>query len=193
MPPDDGRLTFTRFRDLAVIAAVGAVAAYLLVRIGYSRLPVLPRAAGLSAALLGIGEALAGLNIRTRLRVGRRPPDRPTGGGRPGSTGGNRRGSGSNGGPGRIAGGSGELRPVDPLVAARALMVGKASSLGGAGLGGIWIGFLAHVVPLSGAVRAASTDTTTGIVGLLAALTLIGGALWLERCCVDPTESDRRH
>ena len=170
MAGDDRRLQLTRWRDLFVVAGIALVAGYLLVRWSYGNLPVLPRLAGISAAVLGIGEALAGFNIRARLRIGRRF-DESRSSARPGAS------------------RWGQLKPLPPLVGARAVMVAKASSLAGAGLTGLWAGLLVYVAPMAGSVRAAGSDTTTGIVGLISALVLTFGALWLERCCVDPDDA----
>lgn len=89
----------------------------------------------------------------------------------------------------RIRGDAG-AKPVDPLVAARAVVVAKASALAGAVLAGAWAGLLVHVVPRSGTVIAAAADMASGIVGLLCAIGLVAGALWLERCCRAP-DNDR--
>lgn len=168
---DDGRrLGFTRLRDLAVIAGAGLVVGYLIVRISYGSLPVFPRWAGVSAAILGLGEGAAGLNIRARLRAGR-----PSGGTAP-----------------RRSPVWGELSPLPPLVGARALMVAKASSLAGAGLLGLWAGLLLYTAPLGDAVAAAGRDAITAVVGIACAAVLTAGALWLERCCVPPDGDDDR-
>jgi hypothetical protein len=84
-------------------------------------------------------------------------------------------------------------RPVEPLVAARAVVLAKASSLGGAVVAGAWAGLLGYVVPRASAVSAAAADTAAGVVGLVCALALVGGALWLERCCRAPGDGDPRH
>ena len=166
---DDGRLGFTRARDLAVVAGVALVLAYVLVRIAYGSLPVFPRLAGVSAAVLGIGEAIAGFHIRARLRAARTPR---SGASHPRS------------------GVWGELRPLPPLVGARSLMVAKASSLAGAGIAGLWAGLLLYTAPLAGAVTAAGRDSLTAAIGIVSALVLTGGALWLERCCARPDAGD---
>ncbi|WP_181784691.1 DUF3180 domain-containing protein, partial [Pseudonocardia pini] len=62
--------------------------------------------------------------------------------------------------------------------------------LGGALVAGLWAGLLVHVVPRAGTVTAAASDTTAGIVGLVSALVLVGGALWLERACRTPDDPD---
>ena len=63
---------FTRPRDLLVVGAVAAVLAYVAVRLSYQRLPPVPRFAGLAAALVGIGEAVAGFGLRRRIQPGAR-------------------------------------------------------------------------------------------------------------------------
>lgn len=68
----------TRWRDLALIALVAAVIAYLAVRWSYQRLPGLPALAGLPAVVIGAGEAIYGLDLRRRIRdtsPARRPVD----------------------------------------------------------------------------------------------------------------------
>ncbi|RIJ78710.1 DUF3180 domain-containing protein [Nakamurella silvestris] len=154
----------TRLRDLAAVAVVAAVLAYLLTRWNYNRMPALPRLAGLTAALLGIGEAIAGTAIRLRLRGG-----------------------------GRDHGGRPALRPIQPLVAVRALMVGKATALAGAGIAGLWAGLLLYVAPSSSTVVAAGDDTLTAVLGLVGAAVMILGALWLENCCRAPESPDDPH
>jgi Protein of unknown function (DUF3180) len=79
-------------------------------------------------------------------------------------------------------------QPVQPLVAARAVLVAKASSLAGAIMTGVWGGLLAHVLPLAGDVTAAGSDSLAGAVGIVCALGLVGGALWLEHCCRTPDD-----
>jgi Protein of unknown function (DUF3180) len=78
--------------------------------------------------------------------------------------------------------------PVQPLVAARAVLVAKASSLAGAIMTGVWGGLLAHVLPLAGDVTAAGSDSVAGTVGIVCALGLVAGALWLEHCCRTPDD-----
>lgn len=82
-------------------------------------------------------------------------------------------------------------RPVQPLVAARAVLVAKASSLAGAVVAGWWAGLLVYVVPRSADVSAAADDTAAGVVGFVCALGLVAGALWLEHCCRTPDDPDR--
>lgn len=78
--------------------------------------------------------------------------------------------------------------PVPALTAARAVLVAKASSLGGAIMTGAWAGLLLHVLPRSTEIVAAAGDSVGAAVGLACALVLVGGALWLERCCRTPDD-----
>ncbi len=79
-------------------------------------------------------------------------------------------------------------RPVQPLVAARAVLVAKASALAGAIMAGAWAGLLVHVLPRAADVSAAAGDSAAAGVGLVCALLLVGGGLWLERCCRTPDD-----
>ena len=81
--------------------------------------------------------------------------------------------------------------PVQPLVAARAVMVAKASSVAGAVVGGAWLGLLVFTAPQAGSIQAAGADTAAAAVGLGCALVLVGGALWLEHCCRTPDDPER--
>lgn len=82
--------------------------------------------------------------------------------------------------------------PVAPLVAARAVVLAKASSLGGAVVAGAWVGLLVFVAPRSAGVPAAAADLAAAAVGLVSALVLVGGALWLEYCCRTPDDPGER-
>lgn len=77
---------------------------------------------------------------------------------------------------------------LHPITAARALALAKASALVGAAVAGVWTGFLLHVLPMAATVRAASDDRVGAVVGLVAGLTLVGAALWLEHCCRTPKD-----
>lgn len=83
-------------------------------------------------------------------------------------------------------------RPVEPLVAARAVLVAKASALAGAIMAGVWAGLLAYTLPRSGDVAAAAADSVGAAIGLVCALGLVVGALWLERCCRTPDDERPR-
>jgi len=81
-------------------------------------------------------------------------------------------------------------RPVPPLVAARAVLVARASALAGAVMTGVWAGLLAYVAPRSGDVAAAADDTTAAALGVVGALVLVGGGLWLQHCCRTPDDPE---
>jgi uncharacterized protein DUF3180 len=80
--------------------------------------------------------------------------------------------------------------PVEPLVAARSLALAKASAVVGAVMTGVWAGLLCYVLPRLDFLAAADADARTGVVGVAAALLLVGAALWLEYCCRTPTPPD---
>jgi len=152
------RMGITRPQDLLAVALVAAIVGYALVRLNYQRMPPLPRFAGVAAAILGIGEAIAGRGLRSRIR----PPE-PRG-------------------QARIR------TPVPPLTAARAVMAAKATSLAGAALAGLWVGLLVYVLPSWALLPAAQSDGVTGIIGLVGAVVMMGGALYLEHCCRAPDQ-----
>ena len=56
---------------------------------------------------------------------------------------------------------------------------------GGAVVAGAWTGLLVFGAA-GGAVSAAASGTAAALVRLVCALVLVGGALWLERCCRTP-------
>jgi hypothetical protein len=91
----------------------------------------------------------------------------------------------------RITGKPG-TRTVQPLTAARAVALAKASSLVGALMFGVWVGVLLTVLPLAALSSAVADDRTTGLVGLVGSAALVAAALWLEHCCKtpDPPQQD---
>lgn len=80
--------------------------------------------------------------------------------------------------------------PVQPLVAARSLALAKASAVVGAVTAGVWGGLLVYVLPRLDFLAAAGADARTGGVGVIAALTLVAAALWLEHSCRTPAPPD---
>jgi DMSO reductase anchor subunit len=81
-------------------------------------------------------------------------------------------------------------RPVQPLTAARAVALAKASSVLGAIMLGAWVGVLGYVLPRRSQVIAAASDTTAAVIGAVCAAILVGAALWLEYCCKAPKGPD---
>lgn len=80
--------------------------------------------------------------------------------------------------------------PVDPLLAARAVLLAKASAVAGSVVAGLWVGVLTYTLPQAGAVTAAAADSVTAGVGLVCALLLVGAGLWLEHCCRTPDDPE---
>lgn len=80
--------------------------------------------------------------------------------------------------------------PVEPLSAARAVALAKASSMAGAIVGGIWLGLLGYVFPRGMVVPDASADTGSAVIGLISALALVAAGLYLERNLRNPDEPD---
>ncbi len=148
----------TRPRDLAAVAVISVIAGYLLVRLNYGRIPPLPRFAGLAAAVLGLAEAIFGHGLRTRIQADRSDGRRE------------------------------HKPPVPPLTAARALTAAKASALAGAAVTGLWSGLLFYVLPNSSVVVAARSDSFTAAIGVVGALMMTAGALYLEYCCRAPED-----
>ncbi|WP_067844945.1 DUF3180 domain-containing protein [Nocardia lijiangensis] len=77
---------------------------------------------------------------------------------------------------------------LHPITAARAVALAKASLQVGSIAAGIWLGFLCWVFPQRGTLRAAAADAPGAIVGMLAGVSLVAAALWLEYCCRAPDE-----
>jgi hypothetical protein len=83
-------------------------------------------------------------------------------------------------------------RPVQPLVAARAVALAQASALGGAVMAGLWLGVLGFLLPRRDELSAAAEDTPAAVVGLISAAALVAAALWLQHCCRTPPPEDDR-
>lgn len=81
-------------------------------------------------------------------------------------------------------------RPLQPLTAARAVALAKASSLLGAIMLGAWLGVLGYLLPRRGELAAAADDVPSAIIGAVCAAALIAAALWLEYCCRAPHDQD---
>lgn len=77
---------------------------------------------------------------------------------------------------------------VNPLVVARYVVLAKASSLAGSIFAGFYAGVTIFL--LIERTRAAYDDLPAAVGGLVAALALVGAALWLERSCRVPERPD---
>jgi hypothetical protein len=76
--------------------------------------------------------------------------------------------------------------PVDPLAVARYVVLAKASSLAGSIFSGFYVGLLIWLLTQRGRLTAASADIAPTAAGAIAALSLIAGAMLLERACRVP-------
>lgn len=81
-------------------------------------------------------------------------------------------------------------RPVQALVAAKAVVLAKASSLAGAITGGAWLGVLGYVLPLRAQLPSAASDTVSAAIGVVCSGALVAAGLWLEYCCRTPDRPD---
>lgn len=86
---------------------------------------------------------------------------------------------------GRAAG-----RPMHPLQIARAAVLAKASSLGGALVGGVYGGLFVWTFGRRGEVATYGDDARVSGLSAGAALALVVAALLLERACRTPTDRD---
>jgi len=87
-------------------------------------------------------------------------------------------------------------KPLQPLIAARAVALAQASALAATIMGGAWLGLLGYLLPRRDELAAAGEDTPAAVVGLFSAGALVAAALWLQYCCRTPPEDDdpdRRH
>ncbi|TKJ31965.1 DUF3180 domain-containing protein [Blastococcus sp. CCUG 61487] len=159
-------MTPVRRRDLVVLAAGLALAAWLLVRSVYGDLPPLHWWLSLPLAVLAVAEGLAARTLRSRLaaeraaRAGRGPTGRD----------------------------AAAVRPVEPMLVARLAVLAQASAYVGAVFVGVWTGVLLHVGPAVGRLQAASGDTVTASLGVLSSAALVAAALWLESVCRVPPD-----
>lgn len=91
----------------------------------------------------------------------------------------------------RISGREG-YKPAPPLFVARIVALAKASSMAGAVLAGVSLGFIVYLL---GMLQAATprTDMITAAVGFASSLVLLAAALYLESACRIPRSPDRDH
>jgi hypothetical protein len=147
----------------ALIVGFGAVG-YLLAALFYGQLPPLPAYAPVTVVLLALAELAMARVVRDRvthrLDARGRAAARPT---RP--------------------------RPLHPMQIARAAVLAKASSAGGAVLLGVYAGLFAWTFPRRGRLLATGDDALVAGLSALACLGLVVAALVLERACRRPDAS----
>lgn len=81
-------------------------------------------------------------------------------------------------------------RPPEPLVAARALALAKASAYVGGALVGMWAGTAAYTMTQWGYLLTAKTDTVVAVAGIVLSIGLEAAALFLEYACRVPDLPD---
>lgn len=155
-------MTPTRPRTLLALVLGFGVLAYALAAIAYGALPVLPRYAPVSIVLLAVVELGMAKVVRDRLSHRLDAQGRPKG------------------------------RPLHPMQVARAAVLAKASSAGGAVLLGGYGGLLVWTLPRRGMLLASERDALVAGYSAVACLGLVVAALVLERACrrPDSLESD---
>lgn len=149
-------MTATRPRTLLLLVLDFGALAYLVAAVAYGALPVLPRYAAVSVVLLAVVEVGMAKVVRDRLAHRLDRHGRPLG------------------------------RPLHPMQVARAAVLAKASSAGGAVLLGVYGGLLAWTLPRRDLLRATERDAYVAAFSALACLGLVLAALWLERACRRP-------
>ena len=79
-----------------------------------------------------------------------------------------------------------DAKPMEAIVIARCVALGKASSLVGSAVAGAAVALLVRVVPDADATRAAGHDTRAGAILLGAGVLIVIAGLVLERAGLDP-------
>lgn len=153
-------MTATRPRTLLLLALGFGALAYLVAAVAYGALPVLPRAAPVSVVLLAVVELGMAKVVRDRVQHRLDLRGRPLG------------------------------RPLHPMQVARAAVLAKASSAGGAVLLGVYGGLLAWTLPRRDLLLATEHDASVAAFSSVACLGLVLAALWLERACRRPDEPE---
>ena len=153
-------MTPTRPGTLLALVLGFGALAYLVAETAYGSLPVLPRYAPVSIVLLAVVELGMAKVVRDRLRHRRDERGRPRG------------------------------RPLHPMQVARAAVLAKASSAGGAIALGVYGGLLAWTLPRRSTLAATESDATVAAVSVGACLLLVVAALVLERACRRPDVED---
>ena len=156
-------MTPTRPRTLLGLVVGFGLLAYLVAALAYGSLPVLPRYAPVSIVLLAVVEAGMAKVVRDRLM------HRLDENGRTGPL-------------------SRRPRPLHPMQVARAAVLAKASSAGGAVLLGGYGGLLAWTLPRRNLLVASGSDAVVAGLSALACLGLVVAALVLERACRRPDD-----
>jgi hypothetical protein len=155
----------TRGSTLAWLVVVFGLFGYLLAAVAYGALPVLPRYAPVSIVVLAVVELALAKVVRDRL-------------------------SGERDARARLVARGSRPRPLHPMQVARAAVLAKASSAGGAVLLGGYGGLLAWTLPRRNELVATGEDALVAALAAAASLALVVAALVLERACRRPDDRD---
>jgi hypothetical protein len=82
-------------------------------------------------------------------------------------------------------------KAVDPLFAARALVLGQASALVAALVAGVYGGMGVFLITLSDASPARRGQALTALFAVLAGVAVMAAGLWLQRICRLPDDEDQ--
>lgn len=151
-------MTPTRPGTLLSLVVGFGVLAWVVAAVAYGSLPVLPRYAPVSVVLLTVVELGMAKVVRDRLHRRRDDRGRPRG------------------------------RPLHPMQVARAAVLAKASSAGGAVLLGVYGGLLSWTLPRRDELVASEQDALVAGLSAVACLGLVVAALLLERVCRLPDD-----
>lgn len=156
-------MTPTRASTLAGLVLGFSVLAYAVAALAYGSLPVLPRYAPVSIVLLAVVEL--GMAKVVRDRLAHRRDER-----------------------GRLVTRPHYPKPLHPIQVARAAVLAKASSAGGAVALGVYAGLLAWTLPRRSMLAASEQDATVAAVSVVSCIALVIAALVLERACRRPAD-----
>lgn len=151
-------MTPTRPGTLLGLVLGFGLLAYVVATTAYGSLPVLPRFAPVTIVLLAVVELGMAKVVRDRMEHRRDERGRPRG------------------------------RPLHPMQVARAAVLAKASSAGGAVLLGIYGGLLSWTLPRRQELAASEQDALVAGLSAVACLGLVVVALLLERVCRRPDD-----
>ena len=151
-------MTPTRPGTLLGLVVGFGLLAYVVAATAYGSLPVLPRFAPVTIVLLAVVELGMAKVVRDRMEHRRDERGRPRG------------------------------RPLHPMQVARAAVLAKASSAGGAVLLGIYGGLLSWTLPRRQELAASEQDALVAGLSAVACLGLVVVALLLERVCRRPDD-----
>ncbi len=150
---------------LAVWFGVTAVVVGVVAQLTYDKLPPLPRGPVITIGAVAFIEMLLAWTTRNRLRAMREQHEKKLD--------------------------RSLIKPIEPMLVARYAVLARASSLAGAIAAGAWTGLLV-VLLARRSVDAVDVDRRVSIAGLIAALLLVGAALWLEWVCRAPPPPHER-